>query len=143
MRAPPESFSPITGRADLRGQIHDLDDLPGVRLRQRSAEHGEVLREDVDQPALDAAIAGDKAVAVGLLLGHAEVAAAVCDQLVGLFEGAFVEQELDALPRRHFAFFVLALAALLASAVFGQLVALLQFCDFLFEIHVGGIIAGR
>ena len=58
------------------------------------------------------------------------------DQLVGLFEGAVVEQELDALPRRHFAFLVLALAPLLASAFFGEPVALFQFCKFFFEIHV-------
>ena len=125
------------GRAHLRGQIHDLDDLAGVRLRERSAEDGEILREDIDQPAFDAAVAGDEAVAVRLLLGHAEVVAAVRDQLVGLFEGALVEQKLDALARRHLAFFVLALAALRASAFFGKLVALFQFCNFFFEIHGG------
>ncbi len=70
------------------------------------------------------------------MLGHAEVAAAVRNQLVGLLEGVVVEQELDALPRRHFAFFVLALAALLASAGFGELVALFQFCELFFKIHV-------
>ena len=61
--------------------------------------------------------------------------AAVGDQLVGLFEGAFVEQEFDALAGRHLAFFVLALAALRAAAFFGQLVALFQFGNFFFEFH--------
>ena len=64
------------------------------------------------------------------------------DQLVGLFESAVVEQELDTLARRHFAFLVLALAALLASARLGELVTLFQFRSFFFEIHVGKIIAG-
>src|SRR6266851_2690256 len=125
MRAPPESFNPITG-APIFAQVHDLDDFPRIRLRERSAKYGEVLREHIDQPALDAAIAGDKAIAVRFLLGHAEVAATMRDQLVGLFEGAVVEQELDALPRRHFALFVLALAPLRASALFGKLIALFQ-----------------
>ena len=71
------------------------------------------------------------------MLGHTEVIAAVRDQLVGLFEGAFVEQEFDALPRRHLAFLVLALTPFFASACFGQLVALFQFRDFFFEIHGG------
>ena len=52
------------GRADLHGHVHDLDDLGGVGLGERSAEDGEVLREDEDQPAVDAAVAGDEAVAV-------------------------------------------------------------------------------
>ena len=49
----------------------------GVGFRERAAEDGEVLGEDVDQAAVDAAIAGDEAVAGDDLLVHAEVAAAV------------------------------------------------------------------
>ena len=127
MRAPPESFRPITGAPTRMASVHDLDDLGGVGLRQRSAEHREVLREDEHQPAFDAAIAGDKAVAEILLLVHAEVGAAMGDQLVGFLEGAFVEQELDTLAGRHFAFLVFARAALFAAAGFGQGVAALQF----------------
>ncbi len=127
-------------RAHLGGQVHDLHDLAGVRFGERSAEHREVLREHKDQPAFDAAVTGDEPVAVKLLLRHAEVAAAVGDQLVGLFERAFIEQELDALARRHLAFFMLLLAALLASALFGQVVALFQFFQLLFEVHGAPII---
>ena len=54
MRAPPESFKPDNRRAELHRQIHDLDDLGGVGFRDRSAEHGEVLREREDLPAVDA-----------------------------------------------------------------------------------------
>ena len=57
------------------------------------------------------------------------------DQLVGLFERAFIEQELDALAGRHLALLVLLLAAPFAAAFFGQLVASLQFLQFLFQIH--------
>ncbi len=57
------------------------------------------------------------------------------DQLVRLFEGAFVEQELDAFAGRHLALLVFARAALLASASFGQRIAALQLRQFLFKIH--------
>jgi len=123
------------GSTNLRGEIHDLDDLRGVCFRERSAEYGEILRKNVNQAAFDAAIAGDETVALEFLLGHAEIVAAVRDQLVGFFEGAVIEQELDALARRHFAFFVLALAALLASPSFGELITPFQFRGFFFEIH--------
>src|SRR5580700_4039901 len=113
MRAPPESFKPITGAPIFAARSIILTIFP----------------------AFDVAIAGDEAIAVRLLLGHTEVAAAVRNQFVGLFKGAVVKQELDALPRRHFAFLVLALAPLLPSAGFGELVALLQFCNFFFEVH--------
>ena len=45
------------------------------------------------------------------------------DQLVGLFESALVEQELDALAGGHLAFFVLPIAALGAATVCGKVVA--------------------
>ena len=43
------------------------------RSLKRAAEHGEILREDIDQPAVDRARSGDDAVARDLLLVHAEV----------------------------------------------------------------------
>ena len=54
------------GGAHLGGEVHDLDDLGGVGFGERAAENGEILREDEDQPALDAAVAGDEAVAVDI-----------------------------------------------------------------------------
>ena len=57
------------------------------------------------------------------------------NEFVGLFEGAFVEQKLDALAGRHLALLVLARPALFASACLGQRVAALQFRQFLFQIH--------
>ena len=75
-------------RADLHREVHHLADLLGVRARERAAEHGEVLREDEDLAAVDGAVAGDDAVAEDLLLLHAEVGAAVGDELVELDEAS-------------------------------------------------------
>ena len=61
-------------RAVAHRHVHDLADLRGVGFRQRAAEHGEVLREGVDDAAVDAAVAGDHAVAGNDLLLHPEVA---------------------------------------------------------------------
>ncbi len=94
-----------------------------VGFGEGAAEDGEILREDVDQAAVDAAVAGDEAIAGDDLLLHAEIAAAMGDQLVELFEGAVVEQQFDALAGAEFAFLVLAGAALGAAALFGGFVA--------------------
>src|SRR6185369_12393559 len=110
---------PDDRRADLHRHVHDLDDLGGVGFGERPAEDGEVLGEDEDEASFDAAVTGDEAVAKDLLLVHAEVGAAMRDELVGLLEGAFVEQELDALARRHLTFFMLALAAFGTASGFG------------------------
>ena len=76
---------------------------------------------------MDAPVAGDEAVAVDDLLIHAEVGGAVPHQLVHFLEGAFVEQQIDALARRQLAFRVLPLHALLAATGFGIGVAAAHF----------------
>ena len=110
-------------RAGLQRQVHDLADLLRIGLGERSAEHREVLREDVDQAAFDAAVAGDEAVAGDDLLVHAEIAAAMGDQLIEFLEGALVEQQFDALAGAELAFLVLAGAALRPPALLGGCVA--------------------
>ena len=45
----------MTGAPFREREIHDLADLLGVGFRERAAEDGEVLGEDVDQPAVDPA----------------------------------------------------------------------------------------
>src|SRR5206468_9428661 len=66
---------------DRRARVHrhvlDLDDLLRVRLRERAAEHGEVLGKREHGAAIDGAPAGDDAVAGDLRLLHAELARAV------------------------------------------------------------------
>ena len=126
-------------RSHLRRQIHDLHNLPGIRFRQRPTKHCEVLRKYVHEPPLNAPVASDEPVAIDLLVGHAEVIAAMRDELIGLLERPLIEQELDALAGRHLSFFMLALAALGAATVFRELVPLIEFGDFLFEIHGQGL----
>ena len=83
-------------------------------------------------------IAGDEAVARRALLLHAEIRAAVGDELVELLEGAFIEQQRDALARRQLAGLVFALAALGASAFFGRGAASAQF----FHLHLSDLFSG-
>ena len=110
---------PDDRRAHLHREIHDLHDLCGVGFRERSAEDGEVLREGVDHAAVDAAVAGDDAVARDDLIGHPEIEAAMRDELVDLFEGARVEQQLDALARRQLAGRALPLEPFFSAAKLG------------------------
>ena len=104
-------------RADLHREVHHLADLRGVRLGERAAEDGEVLREDEDRAPVDADRAGDDAVARDRVARavHAEVAAPVDDEGVDLLEGARVAEELDALARRELAGLVLLLQPRLAA----------------------------
>src|SRR5437879_11337067 len=74
-----------------------------MRLAERSAEDGEVLREDIHQPAVDVAVAGDHAIAEDLLLAQA----AAGDEHASFLEGARVEEEIDPLTSGQLALFVL------------------------------------
>ena len=78
---------------------------------------------------MDQALAGDEAVAVDDLILHAEIARAMAHQLVHFLEGAFVEQQIDALARGKFPFLMLPRAALLAPPRFGGGMAAAQFFE--------------
>jgi hypothetical protein len=119
--------------AHLHREIHDLHDLRGVRLGERTAEHREVLRERIDGASSDAAMARDDAVSGNQLFAHPEVAAAVSDELVDFLEGAGVEQEVDALARGELAGFVLPAAALVAAA---QLRKTLELGESIRQVHL-------
>ena len=54
---------PDDGHPGLHRQIHDLANLARIGLRERPAEHREVLCEDEDRTTVDASGAGDHAVA--------------------------------------------------------------------------------
>src|SRR5690606_17498897 len=99
-------------------------DLGGVRPAQRAPEDREVLREDVDEPPVDAAVPRDDAVAEDLLLGHAEVRRAMGHEAIELHEAARIEQLVDALPRRELAPRVLLGDARLSAARQSPLVEL-------------------
>src|ERR1700732_155046 len=136
MRAPPESLRPISGAPIFAARSMILTILAGLALEHRPAENRKVLGKDEDQPSFNASVAGDEAVAVELLLGHAEIVRAMGDQFVGLLAGPLIEQKLDPPAGRHFAFLMLPLAALLPAAFRRQAVALLQFFQLLFQIHL-------
>ena len=112
MRAPPESLRPMTGAPFFDRQIHDLADLRGVGFRERAAEDREVLGEEIDQAAVDRAVAAHHAVAGDLLVLHAEIAAAVGDQCVDFDERPGVEEQVDPFAGGELAVLVLAVHAL-------------------------------
>ena len=116
-------------RARAHRHVLDLDDLLRVRLRQRAAEHGEVLGEGKDAAPVDRAPAGDHAVAGDLRLLHAEVVGAVLDEHVELLERVLVHQELDPLARGEFAALVLRVDAPFAAAAARAVAALFEPVD--------------
>ena len=97
MRAPPGVVDTDDGRADAHGQVHHLADLLGVRLGERSAEDGEVLAEDEHQAPVDAAVAGDHAIAQDALLVEPEVGGSMRHERVELHERAGVEKQVQPL----------------------------------------------
>ncbi len=120
-------------RPRLHRHVLDLDDLAGVGLRQRAAEHREVLGEDEDGAAVDRAPAGDDAVAGDFLRAHAELGRAVLDEHVELLERALVHQQVDALARGELAALVLRLDARRAAAFARLGAALFELVDDLFH----------
>src|SRR6266478_85398 len=106
------------GSAGAHGLIHNFTNFQCIGFGERAAEDGEVLRENVDQAAVDAAESGDEAVASRTLLVHAEIRAAVAHEFVQLFESVFVEEKIDALARGELAGFVFARAAFGAATRF-------------------------
>src|SRR5581483_1662095 len=114
-------------RTHLGRKIHNLDDFGCIGFRERSTKNSEVLCEDENQAALDSSVTSNETVAVVFLLSHSEIVSAMSDQLVCLFEGALVQQEVDAFTRRQFAFFVQAFAAMRSAAILGKLISLFEF----------------
>ena len=103
---------PDDGAPGLDGEVHHLGDLLAVDLAERAAEDREVLAEHADLAAVDRAVPGHHAVAVGAPLLQAEGDRAVTRQLVDLDERALVEEHLDPLARRTPALGVLLLDGL-------------------------------
>jgi hypothetical protein len=72
------------------------------------------------------------------LLIHAEVAAAMRDELVELFEGAFVEEQFDALAGGKLALVVLAVLAVLAAALLCSSVAAAKLLELVHAFDCNG-----
>ncbi len=83
----------------------------------------------VHQPPMDPSVAGDESVALHHLLIHAEIGAAMLDQLVHLLERAFVEQQIDAFARRQLALLMLPPHALFTAARLGISMASAHLCQ--------------
>lgn len=116
--------------AGLQGEVHDLDDLLAEDLAECPAEDGEVLGEDGHGAAVDGAVTGHDSVAVGAVGLQAEVGRAVLGELVELDEGAFVQEQFDALTRRQLALGVLLLDRASRTGVLGLLDAALEISEF-------------
>src|SRR3546814_13611329 len=86
-----------------------------MAFRQRAAEDGEALAEDIDEAAVDRPRSGDDAVAGDLLLLHPEIDAIMLDIGVELLERAFVEQHVEPFARGEFALRMLRIDALLPA----------------------------
>src|SRR3546814_11693201 len=89
-----------------------------MAFRQRAAEDGEALAEDIDEAAVDRPRSGDDAVAGDLLLLHPEIDAIMLDIGVELLERAFVEQHDEPFARGEFALRMLRPVALLPAPTF-------------------------
>ncbi len=116
----------MTGTAVLHGHVHDLADLLREDLRERPAEHREVLREDEDLAAEDRPVAGDDGVAPRAVLAHVELDLAVADEAVELDERARVEELLEPLAREELAALALPLDVPLARRMERLLAQLLE-----------------
>jgi hypothetical protein len=126
-------------RAVPHREVHHLADLLREGLRQRAAEHREILREDVDQPTVHATVAGDHAVAQILLLVEAEIGSAVGDEAVDLHEAAGIEQQVEPLARAELALLVLLRDAVGATALFGEGLLVVQLIEEVAGSWHGGV----
>ncbi len=129
MRAPPLSLSPTTGAPFSMARSISRQILAGVRFAQRSAEHGEVLRERVGQAARHRPVTADHAVAGHLAVGHVEVGIAMADEHAEFLERRRIEQEIDPFAGRQPAGLVDLRDAVLAAARVGLGAKFAQFLD--------------
>ncbi len=94
---------PITGQPVFRARSMILTIFSPKTSPRRAAEDGEVLGEYADRAAVDRAVAGDNAVAVGPVLFQAEGVAAMARECVKLDERILIQQAVDPLASGHLA----------------------------------------
>src|SRR4029079_5438218 len=87
-----------------------------MRLGERPAEDGEVLRIDEDQPSVDATVAAHDTVAEVSLLVEAEVGGPMRDERIQLDERSLIEEEVDPFARGQLVAIVLLADAILTAA---------------------------
>ena len=108
---------PDHGAAHLHGHVHHLADLLREDLRQRAAEHGEVLAEHADRTAEHRAVPRHDCVTPRSLVAHPELALAMAHEPVELDERARVDEQLDSLAGEELAALVLPRDRLLGPGV--------------------------
>ena len=87
-----------------------------MRFRQSAAVHREVLAVNKHQASVDHAVARHHTIAWNFLIGHAEIRTTMFYEHIPFFEGTFIQQHFNTLARSEFAFGMLCVDALLASA---------------------------
>ncbi len=113
-------------------------------FRQRAAEDGEILRKDIDHAAIDRAPAGHDAVAIGAIVLHPEIGAAMGDEHVEFLEAALIHQQFDPLAGGQLAALVLRIDAPLPAAQSRLAAAAFQFLqDVLHRAAPSGSVAER
>src|SRR5690606_31695983 len=106
--------------------VHDLANLLCVTFGERTAEDGEVLAEDEDQPPANRTRTGHHTIARDALRLHAEIGAIMLDEHVEFFEASLVEQYVEPLARGKLALGMLRFDAFLAAAHAGRFAPTLQ-----------------
>src|SRR3546814_11945738 len=86
-----------------------------MTLRQRAAENGEILAEDIDEAAIDRPRSGDDAVAGDFLVLHPEIDAIMFDIGVELLERSLVEQPVESFARGELALRMFRIDALMPA----------------------------
>ena len=99
----------------MHGHIHNFADFLRVGFRYGTAKHGKVLAKHIDQAAIDGAPSRDHPIAAWLAFGHPKIGAAMGDEHIIFFEGAFIEQQFDPFACGQLAFAVLGINALLPA----------------------------
>ena len=121
-------------RAGLEREVHQLVDLLGEHLAERTAEHREVLAEHEHLAAVDRAPAGDDTVGVGTVVEPC-VVGAMPSEHVELVEAAVVEQVVDPFTSEHLALGVLPLDRSLRTGVHCRIATGVEVVDLL--LHRG------
>ena len=83
---------------------------------KRAAKNGKILRKNINQPAVDGAIAGNHAIAGIFFLFHPKIDRAVRNQHPDLLERAFIHQKMQTLAGGKLSFFMLSFNAGFAAA---------------------------
>ena len=101
----------------MNRQIHDLGNFAAVALAQRSAENGEILGIQVNQPAINFPPPGDHSIAQRVIFIHAQPDRAVGHEPIYLSEGIFIQQVGDPFTRGFLSAGVLLLRLRFAAAL--------------------------